>query len=460
MTGPAQACSFNAPCGADPSSGDILDASVDARRPSPAREKEIPAGFKRALHVAFRSDHARRAQGLARPPPGGRTERRHARRAHHSGEPIDLCRAEQAGPHAAELFRDDRSRNEPRHAEAMAGAAGQFGALARDRRSGGSERRHRSLGRLCPPAGDTRPRQASGHRSYRSSYRPGRQSLVVSYKAGYAAQGETQTVPSSSPLQLAAFAPYGPWAFDFGVVYAATGVALSPVAARLAPGNTRSAAGFYTFSAADAGHAVSLSYGYVPQDVAQAALELAAERFRASERIGLRSKSVGGQETISYDVSAVPAPVLAMLSPIGGWRSDVHARTRRPRCDERAARRLPGALAAALAAKASDLAAALSNLVKTDKLAGEFSMPARARFRPRSLPTLRRTATAFALRSARAATSNMRRSRNLAARPEHMRSCRRNLGAGLPGRRRAALRAQGRASRLADSRAFLFAFFA
>ena len=55
---------------------------------------------------------------------------------------------------------------------------------------------------------------------------------------------------------------------------------------------------------ADAGQSVSISYGYVPQDIAQAALELAAERFRAAERIGLTSKSMGGQETIAYDMSA------------------------------------------------------------------------------------------------------------------------------------------------------------
>ena len=48
-------------------------------------------------------------------------------------------------------------------------------------------------------------------------YRPGRQSLVVSYSAGYAVQGEAQTVPAAAPLQLAAFAPYGPWASDLGV---------------------------------------------------------------------------------------------------------------------------------------------------------------------------------------------------------------------------------------------------
>ena len=69
------------------------------------------------------------------------------------------------------------------------------------------------------------------------------------------------------------------------------------------------------FSAADAGQSVSFSYGYVPQDIMQAALELSAERFRAAERIGLRSKSVGGQETIAYDMDPMSAPILSMLRP-------------------------------------------------------------------------------------------------------------------------------------------------
>ena len=60
---------------------------------------------------------------------------------------------------------------------------------------------------------------------------------------------------------------------------------------------------------------VSISYGYVPQDVAQAALELAAERFRAAERIGLRSKSIGGRRRSPTTSSAISAPILAMLQP-------------------------------------------------------------------------------------------------------------------------------------------------
>ena len=172
-----------------------------------------------------------------------------------------------------------------------------------------------SVGYALQPADAEPPGRPQAIDLFGDCYRPGRQSLVVSYRAGYAVQGEAQTVPSAGPFQLSALAPYGPWASDLGVVYASTGAALAPVAAAPGAGQYTVSAGVYGFSAADAGQALALSYGYAPQDVAQAALELSAERFRAAEHIGLRSKSVGGQETIAYDSSAIPAAVLAMLQP-------------------------------------------------------------------------------------------------------------------------------------------------
>jgi hypothetical protein len=146
-------------------------------------------------------------------------------------------------------------------------------------------------------------------------YAPGRQSLVVSYSAGYAVQNEAQIVPAIAPFQLSAFSPYGPWGSDLGVTYTVSGAPLTPVSASPGAGQYSLSAGIYTFSAADAGQPVSISYGYVPQDIAQATLELAADRFRAAERIGLKSKSIGGQETIAYDMSAMSAPIQAMLQP-------------------------------------------------------------------------------------------------------------------------------------------------
>ncbi len=142
-----------------------------------------------------------------------------------------------------------------------------------------------------------------------------RQSLVVTYQAGYAVQKELQTAPAAAPFSLSVAAPYGVWASDLGVTYTLTGAPLTPVQTTPAQGQYSVNSGLYTFAAADAGAALSLSYGFVPQDLAQAALELAAERFRASDRIGLRSKSVGGQETISYDVSGLSASILALVQP-------------------------------------------------------------------------------------------------------------------------------------------------
>jgi uncharacterized membrane protein len=146
-------------------------------------------------------------------------------------------------------------------------------------------------------------------------YRSGRQSLIVSYNAGYAIQNEAQAVPAAAPLQFTALSPYGSWGSDLGVTYTATGGSLTSVSASPNAGQYAVSAGAYTFSGADAGQSISISYGYVPQDIAQAALELAAERFRAAERIGLKSKSIGGQETIAYDTSAMSAPIQAMLQP-------------------------------------------------------------------------------------------------------------------------------------------------
>ena len=98
-------------------------------------------------------------------------------------------------------------------------------------------------------------------------------------------------------------------------IYASSGVALLPVSGAPNVGQYSVAGGVYRLSASDADATLSLSYGFVPQDLAEAATELAAERFRAADHIGLRSKSLGGQETIAYDLSGVSATVMALLAP-------------------------------------------------------------------------------------------------------------------------------------------------
>jgi hypothetical protein len=172
-----------------------------------------------------------------------------------------------------------------------------------------------ALGFLLQPGDIAPPGRPQALDIFGRRYHRRRQSFLVSYQAGYAVEAETWTAPATAPYLITAAAPFGAWASDLGVVYSSSGIALQPTTNTPTAGQYSVSAGLYQFSASDAGAALSLSYGFVPQDLVQAATELAAERFRASERIGLRSKSLGGQETISYDTSGLSASVLALIAP-------------------------------------------------------------------------------------------------------------------------------------------------
>jgi hypothetical protein len=62
---------------------------------------------------------------------------------------------------------------------------------------------------------------------------------------------------------------------------------------------------------------VTYTAGYVsaPPDLAQAATELAGEAFRRRDRIGLTSKSLGGQEVVAFSQADMNATVKALLAP-------------------------------------------------------------------------------------------------------------------------------------------------
>jgi uncharacterized membrane protein len=97
-------------------------------------------------------------------------------------------------------------------------------------------------------------------------YPSGRQSLAISYSAGYAIQNEVQAVPAAAPLQLSAFSPYGLWGSDLGATYATTGTPLTAVSASPGAGQYVVSAGTYGFSAADADQSVSISYTKGPSE--------------------------------------------------------------------------------------------------------------------------------------------------------------------------------------------------
>lgn len=142
----------------------------------------------------------------------------------------------------------------------------------------------------------------------------GVQNVSISYQAGYQISKESALVPLAAPYAVTAEAPYGAWASDGAVAYA-DGTLLAPVAANPSAGQYAVAAGTYLFAAADADKAVTLTYGYVPADLAFACMDWAAELYAYRDRIGQRSKALGGQETLSFIVKDVPDFVASALQP-------------------------------------------------------------------------------------------------------------------------------------------------
>ena len=154
----------------------------------------------------------------------------------------------------------------------------------------------------------------------------GTKNVSVVYTAGYSVIGERTVVTA---LPYTALAPLGTWSVDGGVVFTDTGVALTPVTSGTPSTGqylVESASlvypdpGTYLFSAADVGRPVALTYSYIPTGLEQIVIEEVCERYKYKDRIGLRSKSLGGQETVTYDLSGLPDYVARMLNP---WRSVV-----------------------------------------------------------------------------------------------------------------------------------------
>lgn len=139
---------------------------------------------------------------------------------------------------------------------------------------------------------------------------PGRMNIQVAYTAGYQ-QTETDTVPAMMPYNIST---QNTWMSDGGVTL--SGVALTKVASN--PGITEysvSAAGVYSFNAALASAQVAITYSYVPQDLEQACWELVSERYKYKDRIGLNSKTLGGQETMVFDTKAFTSYVMELIQP-------------------------------------------------------------------------------------------------------------------------------------------------
>jgi hypothetical protein len=153
--------------------------------------------------------------------------------------------------------------------------------------------------------------QALSLRGY--SFRQGAQNVAIVYQSGYQVTAEPQTVSGGAATVNA---PYGNWASDVAVTYA-NGVELTKVASAPSVGQYAldANAGTYDFNAGDDGAPILISYGFVPSDLADACIELVSERFKYSERIGEKTHSLGGNETVAFDTTRFTPLIAAMLQP-------------------------------------------------------------------------------------------------------------------------------------------------
>lgn len=139
------------------------------------------------------------------------------------------------------------------------------------------------------------------------------QNILVVYRAGYQVTNESQTVSGGT---LTAEAPYGAWVYSISVTYA-DGTPFEQVYGPPGVGQFQLGVtpGVYIFNAGDNGFQVLLSYAYIPTDLADACIELVCERFKYSERVGEKSHSLGGNETVSFDNDRFTPLVISMLEP-------------------------------------------------------------------------------------------------------------------------------------------------
>lgn len=156
----------------------------------------------------------------------------------------------------------------------------------------------------------------------------GVQNIKVTYSAGYLISNEAQTVPSVSPYTVTVNQFQGIWCRDNGVTYA-DGTALSPVTSNPGAGQyvipPDTTPGVYTFSAADEGKSLLISYSFIPADLEEACIQMVAERYSYRQRIGEISKSLGGQETVRFmrgnsgkpwsGTSSLPPEVMDLIWP-------------------------------------------------------------------------------------------------------------------------------------------------
>lgn len=129
---------------------------------------------------------------------------------------------------------------------------------------------------------------------YGYTFTPGAPVEIV-YTAGFEALAEPHTIPASSPYTVQADQFF---IGDIGVTQS-NGSALSG-------SYTASSSGLYTFTAADAGKAILLSYGTVPAEIEQAVIGRVVLAYNERPNVGVASSSMTGQSvTFNPNVAGV-----------------------------------------------------------------------------------------------------------------------------------------------------------
>lgn len=142
----------------------------------------------------------------------------------------------------------------------------------------------------------------------------GLQNVSISYHAGYQVTNEFGVIPSTVPFEFKVVEPFGDFASDVGVTDT-SGVPFVKVASDPASGEYACADGVYSFSSADAGRSLHVSYGYVPADIVRSCLDWVADQYQYRSRIGQHMKSLGGQESVSFIVKDMPDLTRMTLQP-------------------------------------------------------------------------------------------------------------------------------------------------
>jgi hypothetical protein len=138
--------------------------------------------------------------------------------------------------------------------------------------------------------------------------------VVIDYRAGFQASQDFLLSDETVPITVTT-TEGGLWLSDV-YVKDMLGDTFTKVASDPATGEYAvDANGTYTFAAVDAGKSITITFGYVPPDVSQATLDMMGEWWKRKDRIGVVSKNLAGQESVTFSQEHMTDFVSLILQP-------------------------------------------------------------------------------------------------------------------------------------------------